>query len=198
MHGKHAVVGPTPTDGSIDSEALSLSAMRLDTLEDFLAEAMSACQYVSADDPDGDISALLLTDDDEPDLLVMTIGRGDTPEPTAVDAFFAGQHHYAGMATMVSWSPDDQTPFGPSWMLVAVQRERTAAFLVGRIDQRQWYQLMPEGAPWFAASTAGSLRKVLDGEPMAPFKKAAEGDPRLFGIVAAGDPAPPEDEHGRI
>ena len=197
MHGKHAVVGPTPTDGSTASEALSLPAMRLNTLEDFLAEAMSACQDVSADDPDGDISALLLTDDDEPDLLVMTVGRGDTPEPTAVDAFFAGRHDYAGMATMVSWSTDDQTPFGPSWMLVAVQRGRTAAFLVGRIDQRQWYQLMPEGAPWFAASTAGSLRKVLDGEPMSPIKKASEGDARLFGSTAH-DPAPPEDEYGRI
>lgn len=167
--------------------------MRADTLEDFIGYALEACEHLSSND---DISAIFLTDDDEPDLTCLVVEQGEEVLVAKVDQFFSGDHNCAGMATKVAWSPSDDVDFGPAWMLVVVQRGRTAGFLVGRIDLQQWWQLMPENAPWFAASTAGSLRGVLDGEPMPPIKAARDGDPRLFGLVT--DETPPVDEHGRL
>lgn len=166
--------------------------MRADTLEDFIGYALEACEHLSAD---GSLSAIFLTDDDEPELTCMVVEEGEGLRAD-VDKFFAGDHSCAGMATKVAWSPNEDVDFGPAWMLVVVQRGRTAGFLVGRIDLQQWWQLMPEQAPWFALSTAGSLRGVLDGKPMPPIKAARDGDARLFGLVADG--TPPMDEHGRL
>jgi hypothetical protein len=172
--------------------------MRLTNLEDFLGHALALCEATSDDDQ---VEALFMTDDDDPSgLTYITMAPGGDLQSPAIDAFFRGDsHEYAGIATRVSWSPDENTDFGPSWMLVAVRKGLgSAAFMVGRIDLQQWWQLMPEQAPWFAASTAGSLRGVLDGEPMPPMKRARDGSTLLYGIVGAGDPMPPVDDHGRL
>ena len=166
--------------------------MRADTLEDFIGLALTACEHLSVD---GSLSAIFMTDDDEPELTCLVVEEG-MGVPADVNRFFAGDHSCAAMATKVSWSPNEDVDFGPAWILVCVQRDRTAAFLVGRIDLQEWWQLMPESAPWFALSTAGSLRGALDGRPMPPIKAARDGDPRLFSTVTEG--TPPEDEHGRI
>jgi hypothetical protein len=166
--------------------------MRADTLEDFIGYALEACERLSSDE---DLSTIFMTDDDEPELSCLLVNEGEGVGAN-VDQFFAGNHTCAGMATKVAWSPSEDADFGPAWMLVVVQRGRTAGFLVGRIDLQEWWQLMPENAPWFALSTASSLRCVLDGEPMPPIKAARDGDPRLFGLVTDG--TPPVDEHGRL
>lgn len=168
--------------------------MRPDTLEDLVGYAMWACQEV---DP-AEVEALFMTDDDDPGLAVMNVRAGQHPDPEALEAFFHDGHHdCAAMATVVSWSPDE-SPCTAAWMLVCVQRGRIAAFLIGRIAEQEWHQIMPEVAPWFAAGTAHALRQVLDGERLGPFKRARDGDPRLFGAPGLGDPPPPEDEFGNI
>lgn len=168
--------------------------MRMHDREDFIGHGLVVCENLSVFP--GIHTVLMTDDDDSPGVATMPVASS-MPDPAAVDQFFAGHHDYAGMATLVSWSPDER-PFGPTWLFVAVRRDQTAAFVLGRVDLQQWWQLMPEQMPWFALSTAGSLRGVLDGEPMPPVKVASDGDPTLFGIAASGAPAPPMDDRGRI
>ena len=155
---------------------------------------MTACFDADEDQ----VEALMMTDDDQEGLACLGVETGEEPNTHHVDQFFAGHHDYAAMASLVGWSPADEVDCAPSWMLVAVRRGEPPAFLVGRIPERQWYRVDPFDAPWFAVSTAGSMRAVLDGQPPGPIKKARHGDPRLFGRPGQGDEAPPVDEHGRI
>ncbi len=168
--------------------------MRFTDLDQFTGYAMSACDGADKEA----VQSILMVDDDEDGMACMAINEPTHDHPTSVhlvDQLCAGRHDFAALASQVRWAPDDDTDFADSWLLVAVQRDRTAFFAVGRPER--WYELSPTDVPWFAASTAGSLRKVLDGESLGPIKSASDGDRALFDIVGRG-PAPPHDEHGRI
>jgi hypothetical protein len=167
--------------------------MRPTRLEEFASWAAAAC----IDAPALAETIFFVDDDDEEGLACLGVERDEKPQIGALDQFFAGEHRYAALATMVSWAPDGETDFAPSWLIVAVTHDRPAMFSVIRIEEQKWYEVPAKDAPWFAASTAGSLRKALQGVPLGPFKRARDGDKRLFGAMSEGDPPPPDDK-GRI
>lgn len=101
-----------------------------------------------------------------------------------------------GLATKVAWSPDESDTV-PAWMLVAVEAGTDeATFAVKRIvEDEVWWRMKPLDAPWFALSTASSLRaSMLHGEPL--HLKAASGD-GLYQRVWE-NPHPPTDSRGRL
>jgi hypothetical protein len=101
-----------------------------------------------------------------------------------------------GLATRVKWSPDESDT-KPAWMLVAVEAGTDeAVFAVKRfVEDDMWWRMTGLDAPWFALSTAGSLRaSMLKGEPL--HLKSAKSE-ALYKRVWE-DPHPPSDEHGRL
>lgn len=84
------------------------------------------------------------------------------------DQLIAGSSREAAfMATKVAWSPTAAGESSPAWAAVTVARGEPAHFAVRRIaEDDHWWSLDGDSSvPWFLLSTAGGLRKALDGVP---------------------------------
>lgn len=139
--------------------------------------------------------AVVLTDRDDGGVDVYDIY--DQPDTERLRSLFSPPPHrrYAGMATMINWSPDDG-PSSPSWCLVTNGRAERARMAVRRIDEDvKWTLIDFAFAPWFAASTAGAIRAWLDGDFSAIIREGK--DPRLLGQVR-DMVVPPVHEDGMI
>lgn len=149
--------------------------------------------------PPGDYQTLIFTEDAAGyGILSMGVAPGEAPDVKMVMRMMQGLHRFAGMATWVSWAPDDVTDYEDSWAMVCIELTRPAlcAILFDRNGAKHWYAMNdPLDMPWFMAATAGSCRKMLRGERPV-FKWIT--DERLYGRPGHGDPVPPVDKHGRI
>lgn len=160
-------------------------------LEVFARQAASACDDAKVTGMNG----LFILDDGQPDVLCLPIPVNQQPERTEADIeALPRPRRMAAMATRMSWSPDE-SPTVDAWALIAVDRNSPAIFMVRRIkEDTHWSLIANSELPWFAASTAGSLREWLGGKPLT----MREGqDRRLFGRVADNDP-PPVHRDGKI
>ncbi len=122
------------------------------------------------------------------------------------DQLFASRPRYVGLASPTRWSPDQVTPFQEGWMLVTVDQSAAPAQLTiiwQPGPNVSFHRIDMFDAPWIAASTAGSLRAALAGEPPT-FRRGptAATDPRLFGKVRDafffGAEPPPTHQDGKI
>ena len=115
---------------------------------------------------------------------------------SAADQLFAAPRRMAATATMTGWSPSPVEPIVASWLVVAVAAGLPVSAGARRIvEDRLWTPLNPDELPWFALSSAASLRAALEsGEPLA-FKSGPDG--RLYRRPDE-EPKPPLDDRGRL
>lgn len=115
-------------------------------------------------------------------------------EQGAVNRFLLGRDAVA-LVTRVDWSPSDDEPTTPAWLIVGVTFDHPAFFAVRRDLDERWWRIDPPDAPWFALSTAAGLRKAITtGEPIVPkstFNRALFQRP-------SDNPVPPLDQDGRL
>lgn len=131
-------------------------------------------------------------------VLCLGIEWGDSEAVLAgkTDQLFASRPRWVGMATQTRWSPDDVTDFADAWMLVTVERGEAVAKLTINwpASSPDMFKINMLHAPWIAASTAGSLRKAMAGEPPT-FRRG--NHPNLFNRVLDEEP-PPTHPDGKI
>lgn len=141
--------------------------------------------------------AMLLTDAPGGAVSVCELPMG-APEKEVTrigNRLFPGQT-YAGLATRVNWSPDDG-PSSPAWCVTAVSAFGGPAVVAVRRDEDVGIWNIPVAdAPWFALSTAASLRGALAGKPLVP-KLIPKGDRRLLNRPEE-EPRSPVDEDGLL
>jgi hypothetical protein len=147
-------------------------------LESFLGAAIEAVEGIE----DGIVTVFMVNDTDD-SLLCMAVeeSAGLNAAVTAqMDQMMAKRPYFAAMATKVGWSPSNDEPTTGAWLVVGVDPERTAEFCVKRIvEDEKWWRLSSDDVPWFAISTAGSLRDaMLHGTPLRP--KNATDKPDLW------------------
>lgn len=154
-----------------------------------LDEFCGYCAHIT-EGVDEAVAAMAMAED--PDgVIVASIKTGDSAEALgeAFEQLLVGGRRFMAMATRVNWSPDEG-PTTLSWLVVAVSAEETAQFFVKQNDGDKWWRLGPMQAPWFALSTAGSLRKKLQGDPAPLTIRGDVQDPRLFSLPSDGTPPP--------
>lgn len=133
--------------------------------DDFCQTASQACDTCL----DEEVNALMMVDNDDVDSVkVLAILVADDPaDPEmllATEVLFSDQRRFAAMATRAAWSPNHEEPTALSWNLVCASTEAAPRYFVRRIIEDQgWYEIAAQFAPWFAMSTADSLRSKLTG-----------------------------------
>jgi hypothetical protein len=163
---------------------------------------LSRFAHVVADhldhDDDIDDASLVLAVDDHPRGVLIIVASDHHPAATVqamTDEMFATPRRMAAMASRIGWSPSDDEPTSPAWLIVAVAAEQGAFAVVRRIaEDAGWTRVLPTALPWVGLSTAGSLREALSGMALT-LKKAT--DTRLFRRPDE-EPAPPVDDQGRL
>lgn len=151
--------------GGIPESEVTDQEMRSDPFEDFCLTASQACDTCL----DEEVNALMMVDSDSVDSVkVLPILVADDPaDPEmllATEVMFSGQRRFAAMATRAAWSPNHEEPTALAWNLVCASTEATPRYFVRRIIEDQgWYEIAAQFAPWFAMSTADSLRAKLNG-----------------------------------
>lgn len=172
--------------------------MNTEDYDDYMGTAASVVEEIE-DDVD---SLFMVSDGDLKDgkLLCMAIeeDEGLSARVTAqMDQMMAARPFFAALATRIGWSPDDDTPTSAGWLLVGVDTEHAAYFCVKRdAEDDKWWRVDTGAAPWFAVSTAGSLRDALiHGTPLRP--KDANAKPELFKSMSESPP-PAADEDGLL
>ena len=145
-----------------------------------------------------DALELMLAVDDGARLLSVAgmAGTAGVVVQSAADQLFAVPRRMAAMATMTGWSPSPTEPIVASWLVVAVASGLPVLAGARRVvEDRLWTALNPDELPWYALSSAASLRAALEtGEPLA-IKSGADG--RLFRRPDE-EPEPPLDDRGRL
>lgn len=163
--------------------------------EGFAGALAEACEKAA----EGTLMLIAMDDpqpDDEFSVLVGEVGPDDLDDSlTAQLDQLVKDRKMLALATRVKWSPDESDTV-PSWLLVAVTGEDEAIFAVKRMrEDDRWWRMKGVDTPWFALSTASSLRaSILNGEPLH-LKQAR--DEALYKRVWE-NPHPPTDKHGRL
>ncbi len=168
--------------------------MRAEEFEGFVGGICSSIEIVNAEQ----VQALLGYVDPTPaveegDIVL----RGFTAEEFQAGGFnqYLLGRDAAALVTRVEWSPSDDEPTTPAWMLVAVTFDREAVFAVKRDLEQRWWRIDPPDTPWFALSTAASLRAAItNGTPMV----AKAGFDRSLFQRPADNPRPTLDKDGRL
>lgn len=145
---------------------------------------------------------VFMVDDGKDDgLLCCAVDAENIKSPALVgqiDQMMAGRPKFAAMATRVHWATTEDGESLPTWLAVCVDPDRDASFLVRQDEEERWWQLKVEDVPWFAVSTAGSLRHSLQtGEPLH-MKTATKEKPGIWQTPKHMPLPPPEDADGRI
>lgn len=164
-------------------------------LDEFCGMCAAACDQAGTE-----VNALAMVDDnaDEEGIMVAAIEVGDTAVDLAqvFEEMFVGGRTYAALATRVGWSPDEG-PVSSAWSLICVEATIRARFYVRRVvEDRDWWRMPVDRAPWFALSTASSLRAKLAGEVGAMIARPF-GAPELFNRPGHGA-LPPLHEDGTL
>lgn len=162
------------------------------TPRDFSAFVGGACQ--AAQDAPFPVILAIADPSPEGDILVMGLTEDEFAAGEGQQHLLAKQA--AAVVTRVQWAPDDDSPTTDARLLVAVTPELDAVFAVKRdVEDDSWWNVGPQGAPWFALSTAGALREMLrTGKPL---EVKTAFDARLFKRPDEV-PTPPVDEQGRL
>jgi hypothetical protein len=166
---------------------------RISTLDEFTRVAAHECRAI-----DRTTVESVLFFGHSSDVLCLAVEWGDTEAVVAwkTDQLFASRPRWVGLASQTRWSPDEATDFEDAWMLVTVERGEAAARLTVNwpAGSPEMHNISMVHAPWIAASTAGSLRKALAGEPPT-FRRGT--DARLFNRVRDEEP-PPTHKDGKL
>lgn len=141
--------------------------------------------------------AAVLAWDDDDEIVLAGLAIEDVTDLSRLQAMINEQpRRVLGMATQVSWAHEDDEPTTPAWLVAVVSPDREAGFYVKRhVEDERWWSMTPTQVPWIALSTAGSLRRVLAGEPFPTFKSTH--DPRLLSRPDQ-TPNPPIGPDGRL
>ncbi len=167
------------------------------TFMEFMGQCASACDEAM------DEQAILMIDHPNDPELVGCLAISDEWPAEKIKEMVGplpGAHRYIAMATKIGWAPDQVQKTAETWCLIVVGRDQPAELGMRRIvEDDEWHHVnFVLNAPWFATSTAAAIRKILDGDFSAPFKRAgAEADPRLFEPMTRSNP-PRTDKQGRI
>lgn len=160
------------------------------TLEDFLTFCLTAANQA---EPTFDVAFVMV--DDAPHGGILCLQLTEKNEGDIATLFRRRPRRFAGWASLTGWAPDEISPVKESWVVLAVQEGLPAAGAVRNVEEQRWTRLEPDDLPWMYLSTAGSLRKWLQGDFEHALKRGH--DPRLFRRIGEDEP-PPADEHGRI
>lgn len=158
-------------------------------LDGFLRYCVTA-----VDDAPEHVTALVMTEAAGPGITVLGLEEGDDPNEGLDRLTITPVTQFLALATVMAYSPEEQLPTEPSWVIVGVERGKQAGVAVRYGSTGRWYREHIEDAPWILLSTAGGLRGALNGK--RPTWKTSR-DERLFNKPGEGD-APPVDEEGRI
>lgn len=181
--------------------ALPVRGDRPKNFNEFVGFAVAACK--AAPQKVEDTAAVFIADvpnsDSEGGVQVGVLLRDGPPPQGIADQVYASAEKWAGFGVITGYAKLPEDEISDHWLLVCVEGGSVARFVVwpvGNAFARPWY-IDPLDAPWMAASTAGSLRKMLElGEPMV-FKEGR--DRRLFNRPSHFDEEPPPtDERGFI
>jgi hypothetical protein len=77
----------------------------------------------------------------------------------------AGAQQVVGYATRTTWSGLSDRTLGPAWLMIIVERDQPARFLLRRDDDDRgaWFGHPAESVSSGALATAADLRRVFDG-----------------------------------
>lgn len=154
-------------------------------------------QELEGRDPDA-FSLLLAVDGGRTGPVVLAPGGDDTNTAVqaATDQLFASARRMAAMASVTGWSPSPEEPVVASWVVIAVASGLPALAVVRRaVEDHDWSAIHPSELPYFAASTAASLRAAIETGKRLTLKQTA--DPRLYRRPDE-EPDPPLDDQGRL
>lgn len=141
---------------------------------------------------------LILAVDDGDDAQILSSRAPSHPATLSqVDQLLATRRRMIALVGTTGWSPADEVPVTPAWVLIAVGRGGGPAFVVVRrvAEDEQWTIIPVAQLPWFALSTAAGLRAAIEyGTPLRLKQATAT---QLFRRPDEC-PDPPFDERGEL
>ena len=145
-----------------------------------------------------DATELLVAVDDGSDVLMCVTEDGAAPSALAqIDQLLATPRRVMATVSVTAWSPTADGTSSVAWILIAVGRGGLPAFAaVRRIEEdTRWARLPPTQLPWFALSTASSMRAALEHGAPLKFKRATS---EALHRRPDECPDPPLDERGEL
>lgn len=126
-----------------------------------------------------------------------TLDPGHPSSVAQIDQLLATRRRMLAMVSPILFTPDGSAPSREAWVLVAVGLGGGPPVVAVRriVEDDQWMQAPPDALPWFALSTAASLRAALENGTPLRLKQAAA--PELYRRPDEV-PEPPLDERGEL